>query len=38
MDFMKDDFLNEYIKMGSELVPVVKDIIKGINQVAIDYA
>jgi hypothetical protein len=38
MYFMKGDYPNEYIKIGSELEPVVKDIIKGINQMAIDYA
>ncbi len=38
MHFMKDDYPNEYLKMGSELEPAVEDIIIEINQLAIDYA
>ncbi len=38
MHFMKDEYPNEYLKMGSELEPAVKDIIANINQLAIDYA
>jgi hypothetical protein len=38
MHFMKDEYPNEYLKMGSELEPAVKDIIESINQMAIDYA
>jgi Fe2+ or Zn2+ uptake regulation protein len=36
--FMKDEYPNEYLKMGSELEPVVKQVIESINQLAIDYA
>jgi Fe2+ or Zn2+ uptake regulation protein len=38
LHFMKDEYPNEYLKMGSELEPLVKDIIGNINQLAIDYA
>jgi Fe2+ or Zn2+ uptake regulation protein len=38
MHFMKDEYPNEYLKMGSELEPVVKQLIDNINQLAIDYA
>lgn len=38
MHFMKDEFPNEYLKMGSELEPAVKNIIEGVKQMAIDYA
>jgi Fe2+ or Zn2+ uptake regulation protein len=38
MHFMKDEYPNEYLKMGSELEPAVKQIIENIKQLAIDYA
>jgi Fe2+ or Zn2+ uptake regulation protein len=38
MHFMKAEYPNEYLKMGTELEPAVKKIIDDINQVAIDYA
>lgn len=38
MYFMKDEYPNEYLKMGIELEPAVKKIIEGIKQVAIAYA
>ncbi len=37
MNFLKDDYPNEYRKMGSELKETVDEIIERINQMAKDY-
>lgn len=38
MHYLKDEYPNEYIKMGNELKQPVEDIMKQIEQMAIDYA
>lgn len=37
MYFMKDQYPDEYLKMGSELKETVKEVIEKINQMSIDY-
>ena len=38
MYHLKDEYPNEYIKMGEELKQPVEDVLKRIEQIAIDYA
>jgi hypothetical protein len=38
MHFLKDDFPNEYKKMGEELKQTVEEIIKKVKQWEKDYA
>lgn len=38
MHLMKDEYPNEYLKMGDELKKPVEDVLKKIEQMAIDYA
>jgi TPR repeat protein/nucleoside-triphosphatase THEP1 len=38
MSFMKEEYPNEYKKAGEEIKETVEEIIKAINQMAVDYA
>jgi hypothetical protein len=38
MTLLKNEYPDEYLKMGKELEEPVKDILKTIEQYAIDYA
>jgi len=38
MYFMKDEYPNEYLKMGAELKETVDEIVKEIEQMSVDYA
>jgi hypothetical protein len=37
MHFMKDEFPNEYIKMGDELKEPVREVLEKVKQFEIDY-
>ena len=38
MHYLKDEYPNEYLKMGDELKQPVEDVMERIKQMAIDYA
>lgn len=38
MHYMKDEYPNEYLRMGDELKQPVEDVMKKIEQMAVDYA